>query len=480
VRRVVRQTAAAQPDAAPGGTQAASGPVAARWDERIARHPWRWVLGSVPVTAALWFSHMPSLLLGAQFYADDAGWYQTAYAQGPLLSLTHPAHGYFVLLQRLAASASLALPLVAAPTFFNIVALLVQVVGIAYLLSPRMDVAIPRLWVRVALAVLVLALPNAYDTRGNLTNSQWPLALIAFLVVFARPPRRRLGWLVDALLLVLSGLTGPYCLLLEPIVLWRWAHDRGDRHRLFVMLLVSACSVLQGAALVLTRGAATGSSGLAAGIAPLITMLGRQITLGLTAGAHGLNGLASTPLGDSLAVLAVLAAIPVAVCAWAGWRGPAILRAFCLFAVLELALALAAPSITLPQWPNLGHPADVTNFHPGGIRYFLYPLIAFATSLGWLVWRNLEAARVRRGRDGAAPRQPPAPALRALGGAATVGAGAILLLAAVNGVPRDWLYPPYLDEHWAAQVQRLESAPPGTPVVIPTNPRGWTMTLVAR
>ena len=40
--------------------------------------------------------------------------------------------------------------------------------------------------------------------------------------------------------------------------------------------------------------------------------------------------------------------------------------------------------------------------------------------------------------------------------------------------------PEALEEHWGAEVHRLESAQRGSVVVIPLNPQGWTVTLVAR
>jgi hypothetical protein len=447
------------------------------WQAVLARHP-RWLLlGAALATALLWFSHLPSLLLQAQFYADDGGWYQSAVTHAPLLSLITPDNGYLVLLQRLSASVSLLLPLVAVPTFFNVIALLVEVGGICYLLSRRMREAIPSPLVRVAIAVLVIALPNAYDTSGNLTDAQWHLGLIAFLVVFADAPRRVWGWICDMAILVLSGLTGPYSILLVPITAWRWLRQPGDRRLLAVFAVNAACAVVQLAVISVFLGAQRVSGTLGAGVLPLITMLGRQLTLGLVAGAHGLTLLVGTPLGDNPGVLLVLAAIPVAACAAAVWRGPAMLRAFCVFATLELALALIAPSITAPRWPHLGVPADVVNFHPGGIRYFLYPLLAFSLSLAWLVTGPGWAAWRRRLDRGA----------RRLGGARTwavrgaaVGALVLLLLAAFHGVPRDWVYPPYLDLHWGAEVQRLAAAAPGTRVVIPINPSGWSVTLVAR
>jgi hypothetical protein len=442
------------------------------WHAQLVRHPC-WGLGAAALaTAILWFSHLPSLLLQAQLYSNDGAWYQAAYTHGPLLTLAYPANGYLVLIQRGAASLSLLLPLIAVPTFFNVVALLVEVAGICYLLSTRMAQAIPSPGVRVAIAVLVIALPNAYDTSGNLTNAQWHLALIAFLVVFAVPSRGLAGRLTDGAILILSGLSGPYCLLLEPIVGWRWLRHRHDRRSRSVLVANSLCVLVQLAVIAAAVGVRQGWRALGAGLVPLVTMLGRQLTLGLAAGAHGLSALVGTPLGDNAVVLGVLAALPVATCAWAMWRGPEVLRAFCLFATLELVLALATPSVATPKWPHLGLPADVVNFHPGGIRYFLYPLLAYALSLGWLA---AEGLRRERAREAGSRRLPVV-----LARTAAVSAALLLLLAAVDGVPRDWEYPPYLDLHWSAAVQRLEAAAPGTAVVIPLNPQGASMTLVAR
>jgi hypothetical protein len=446
------------------------------WHARLALHPGRWLLAAALATALLWFSHLPSLLLHAQFYADDGSWYQAAYAHGPLLSLLLPANGYLVLLQRLGASLSLLLPTIAVPTFFNVLALLVEAGGVCYLLSARMAAAIPSLGARLAIAALVIALPNAYDTSGNLTNAQWHLGLIAFLVVFARPSRGTGDRAVDGGILLLSGLTGPYCLMLEPIVAWRWLRARDDRRRRAILALNSACAAVQLVTIAGAVGVRQGWTALDAGVSPLVTALGRQLTLGLLVGAHGLNGLTGSALVDDPVVLGVLAAIPLAACGWAMWRGPSMLRSFCVFAAIELALALATPAVAPPRWPDLGRPADVVTFHPGGIRYFLYPLLAFALSLGWLVVEGVrrELARGRGGRV-AAPRLP-----LAVARAVASGASVLLLVAALDGVTVDWVYPPYLDLHWAAQVQRLQDAPAGTPVVIPLNPPGFTVTLVAR
>jgi hypothetical protein len=481
VAQMVQDTAGNPPETAAGSQgrfRRRTAPL--DWRERLSRQPGWWLIGAAVVTAALWLSHMPDLLFHAQFYADDGGWYQSAYNLGPVISLAHPAAGYLVLLQRVVASFSLLLPTVAVPTFFNVAALAVELVGICYLVSRRMLSAIPSLKIRVAIALLVLALPNAYDTSGNLTNAQWHLGLIAFLVMFADPPRHVAGHILDALIILGSGLTGPYCILLEPVIWWRWRRHRDDRRLRNILIANSVCAVVQILVIIDRFGAERVAGPLAAGLYPLVRMIGRQVTLGLIVGAHGLTQIAGSFAASNGLALALLAVIPLAVCAWAAWHGPTILRALCYFAFVELALAVAAPSIAGARWPSLGNPADIVHFHPGGIRYFLFPLLAFAISLGWMVvhygvpWMQ----QVRHRPNAGAMR--PAGSRAWIGRIVAVAAAAVLLSSALIGVRVDWTYPPYLEEHWGAEVSRLQTAKKGTVVVIPINPRGWTLQLTAR
>jgi hypothetical protein len=56
------------------------------------------------------------------------------------------------------------------------------------------------------------------------------------------------------------------------------------------------------------------------------------------------------------------------------------------------------------------------------------------------------------------------------------------LLAAVFlcGVALQLRYPPFVDQHPAAQAAALRAAPRGTPVDLPLNPAGWHMVLWRR
>ncbi len=480
---VMGQDAAARVDGSLSGRPSGIPLAWEKWRRSMSRWSSGWLVVAALLTAALWLSHMPALLFHAQFYADDGGWYQGAYTLGPLASLPHPAAGYFVLFQRLIASISLLLPIIAVPTFFNIVALAVQIVGICYLVSRRMSAAIPSVAVRVSIALLVIALPNAYDTSGNLTSTQWHLGLLAFLVMFADPARRVGGHILDAAVIVIGGLTGPYCILLEPIAIWRWRRNPGDRRLTYVLIANTVCAAAQLVVIVDRLALERSSAPLAAGFYPLVRMIGRQVTLGLIVGAHGLASIAGSFVASNVVALTVLTVIPFVVCAWAAWRGPRILRAFCYYAFAVFALALVAPSIAGFRWPSLGDPADVTNFHPGGLRYFLYPLLAFAISLGWFaVTYVMPWARQMRGRRAHARLAADTATSRRVWIGRCVGLAAALVLAGsvFIGMRVDWSYPPYLEEHWAAEVHKLEAARPGTDVVIPINPQGWTVSLVAR
>ena len=477
------QDAASNPNGSVWGRPSGAVTAWEKWRGSMSRRSAWWLVAAAVVTAGLWVSHMPALLFHAQLYADDGGWYQGAYTLGPLASLPHPAAGYFVVFQRLIASISLLLPIIAVPTFFNSVALAVQIVGICYLVSRRMAPAVPSLAVRVSIALLVIALPNAYDTSGNLTSSQWHLGLLAFLVMFAGPARRIGGHMLDAAIIVIGGLTGPYCILLEPITVWRWRRNPGDRRLLYLMIANTVCAAAQLLVIIDRLAAERSTAPLAAGFSPLVRMIGRQVTLGLLVGAHGLAAVAGTFIANNGVALTALTVIPLGVCAWAAWRGPSILRAFCYFALAVFVLALVAPSIAGFRWPSLGDPADVVNFHPGGLRYFLYPLIAFAISLGWFATTYaMPMLRHATRRRDAAIAEVSATSTRTvwIGRAIGLVAAAALAGSAVVGVRVDWTYPPYLEEHWGAEVHRLEAAPRGTVVVIPINPEGWTVSLVAR
>ncbi len=167
-------------------------------------------------------SRCPSLETHAQFYAEDGTiWFAQAYNGGWLHSLTLPDGGYLNTLQRLGAGLALLVPLRWAPLVMVVVGMLIQSLPVTILLSPRLCrwAGLPT---RMLMAALYVAIPNAREIHVFLTNAQWHLAFAAVLLAFAASPRTWRGRLFDGVFFSSPAFSGPFCILLAPLVLLFW------------------------------------------------------------------------------------------------------------------------------------------------------------------------------------------------------------------------------------------------------------------
>jgi hypothetical protein len=180
------------------------------------------------LAGALIVSRRPDAIFHAQFWNEDGHvFFADAYNFGWWSALFRTYEGYHLVLPRLGAALALLVPLSVAPLVLNVIAILVQAILVSLLISSRSS-AWGSLRTRVLLAVIYLALPNCFEIDATITNSQWVLALIGFLVLAASLPRASGGRVFDACVLLLCGLSGPFCILLFPIALFAaWRH--GER-----------------------------------------------------------------------------------------------------------------------------------------------------------------------------------------------------------------------------------------------------------
>ena len=202
---------------------------------------WRFLLVVFLVACLLIFLRRPDALTNPQFYAEDgAFWYTDAHDLGGLRALLLPysPRGYFHSLGRLAGLAAQAVPMLWAPLVFNIIAITIEALPAVLLASRRFAPTLPPRWARILLAFLYVALPTTWLTISNVTHGQWHLAVLASLVVVAAPGNGRWWRGFDVVVVVLSGLTGPTCLLLTPVAALAWWLRR-TRWSL-VLLLVTA------------------------------------------------------------------------------------------------------------------------------------------------------------------------------------------------------------------------------------------------
>jgi hypothetical protein len=393
------------------------------------------------VCAALIVTRRPDALSNPQFFGEDGSiWFPEAYMYGWFSALLHSKNGYFQTLPRLAAGIALLVPFRFAPLMENLMGLTIQVLPINYLLSARCRSWAP-LFTRILMAALYLGLPNSRELNVAIEEGQWHLALLACILALACPPRNRRWQIADISILLLSGLSGPFSVILFPLTLILWWFRR-ERWRLIASSVVGVAAIIQVSALLAHAEATRSHAILGATPQLFIELLAKQVYLGAMLGKDRAQIQAGSLV---LAAVALGGTVIIAYCllkARLEWK---LLVAFCL---LVFAVSLRSPmvSMTVPQW-------ELLRDSPG-IRYWFFPLVGFLWSLAWCA--SLASNGVVRF------------------------AGAAGLIMTCTGIITDWRHPAYTDFHFQASAAKFAAAAPGTMVNIPIFPAPWTMRLVKR
>ncbi|HEX2346834.1 MAG TPA: hypothetical protein VHI51_00230, partial [Ktedonobacterales bacterium] len=406
---------------------------------------WAIMLIVAVVAWALILSRRPDAIFNAQFWAEDGIWYSQAYNLGALPALLIPNVGYLNLIPRLVAGFSLLFPMLYAPLIFNIIAVVAQSSPVIFLFSRRFDGLIPNRAARVALAFLYIALPNSFEVNATITNTQWHLAVLTFMIVIAAVPRSIAGKAFDIIVILLSGLSGPFCVALIPILALRWLMDR--RGHTITLFVVNAIAVgVQGFTYLTTTPLDRAKSPLGASPLEFARLVAGQLFVGASLGMNQYARIMGKSWWASNKLVVAITVVGLAIFAFALWKGSNGLRLFVLYAWLIYGLGLISPLAIgpIPAWVQMTSPG-------ASVRYEYLPMVAFVTVLVWLLSRR--RALVAR----------------------SVGALALIVMLLV-GVPSDWQYPPYINLHYSSYVQQFDAAPAGTDVTFPTNPN-WSMTL---
>jgi hypothetical protein len=318
----------------------------------------------------------------------------------------------------------------------------VQAATATFLLSDRLALVCPRPLVRLAFALLYLLLPNSFEVYANLTNAQWHLALLAFLVCVSRSPAGIAGRIGDAAILLLSGLSGPCCVFLLPVSLLV-AATRRDRASVERAALVAFGAATQLWCLF-GNGASRAAPVLGAGPRRLGLILSMQVVLPLLLGRHSTSLYQPWPLWQDGLLPSVVALIAAALTVRAVLAGPPVARLSCLFAGLIMLAALVRPAIgsATPAWIGMSMP-DV------GDRYYMLPM------LGWAVVLFVLAADL----------------VRLFRWTARI----LLLLTAIM-LPGDWHLPTSFPiggrNDFIARADAFAVAPTGTEMQFPVHPEG--------
>jgi hypothetical protein len=385
----------------------------------------------------------PDIILNPQFWAEDgAVWYAAAYNHGVLHSILQPWAGYFQTISRLVAAFSLIFPLSLAPLIFIVFAIIIKLLPVHLLLSSRFAAQIPRMSARLFMAFLYLGIPNSWETHANLTNAQWYLALLAFMVIVAAPGLGFLWRCFDIGVMLLSGLSGPFSIFLTPIAAFLWWMRRDKTLPSFVLLL-SACASIQLICIFLTMHSHLNAP-LGATPELFVNILSGQVFLGALIGQRGYEMTFSHSGWFTLLSLSV-SLMGVALIAHAFLKAPVELRLFIVFAAIIFGAALITPRVSCsgePQWALLCRPGNAG-------RYCLIPILAFIAVIVWML--------------------------------GTAGRSRLLAVALTTimciGITWDWHVPPFADFDFKKYAHQFEQSSRGYRISIPINPPGWSMTL---
>jgi hypothetical protein len=385
------------------------------------------------------FSRLPGALLHPQFFAEDGWvWYQQAYNLHWLPSLGTAQAGYMQTLPRLVAGVSLLFPMRWAPLIMNLAGTVIQVLPVTALLSRRCAPWGP-LSARMWMAALYIAIPDAPEIHVVLTNAMWHLAVLQVLLAFSIPPLSWRGRVSDLVLFCIGGISGPFCILLLPLIAAYWWFRR-QRWTVVVLGVMFLGAVIQ----VVTILHAVKRPGAPLGVTPLrlLRIVGGSIFIDSMVGTGGPNLPIPFLLLGAIGGLAILF--------W-GWRSaPLPVRLYFVFALLVLMASLRDPLLlpgSTPRWEVLADAA--------GIRYWFFPSLMFLWSAVWC----------------------------ALKGRITVMryAGTAVLLLTTVGLVRKWIYPPWPESHFSAEVERFNQLKAGEHMVFPVyDPGGRTMELIKR
>lgn len=388
-------------------------------------------------------SRRPDAIFNPQFWAEDgAVWYAQAYHYGPLKALFFPHNGYLQSISRITAAFAQILPLRAAPLTYNVIAIFFQFFPVIFFCSSRFDFLVPRKTVRFLLILIYLILPYSHELHVNITNTHTRLALLAFMVLIATPNKKLLWRFFDIGVILLSGLSGPFCIVLAPIAFIKWFLRRNHYTRTILFLLIIT-ALIQGLCVLLYRRPSE--------LLPLGATLNRfsaivaYIYTAAITGSHGVELLAYKDSNNLLIIYAIVATGSFFVF-FVFIKASLELRLFIIFSNLIFLSSLFSPntSAILPQWEAFLIPGVNT-------RYYFFPIFSFLICLGWgwfnsTRWHNLLVVY---------------PAI------------CILFFA---GAFNNWVFPPLDDYHYQKSIQKLDKAGHGEPIAIPTPP-SWQMVL---
>lgn len=392
------------------------------------------------IALLLIFLRDPSLFTRAQFWAEDGNvFFAQAWSYGWAHSLILPYAGYMDTVQRLGADLALLVPLVRAPLVMMCWGLLIQALPVPIMLSSRCR-QFATLPVRIAVALAYICYPSATEIHVVCTNAQWHLVIAEMLILFAAPPRGLAGKAFDVGVLAVASVSGPFSVLLLPLLAIYWFIRR------YMWSLTQAAILATGCAAQFVALHLHPQSRLKPILSPswkmFAQLVGGNAFLGSLLGPHAYGRMVPTAI--SLGMLL----IGLGICSCAALTGSWEARLFSIGCFGLLAASLWKPSVAPPI------PAWMVMLAQDSSRYWFAPGLALILAIFQCsAQKRFLAARIT---------------------------AIILIFAFCTGALRSWSIPRMPDLNFPHYVAVYDAATPGATVSIPINPQPWRMELVKR
>ncbi len=399
-------------------------------------------------------SRRPDAITRPQFFAEDGVyWYAQAYELGLIKPLLTPITGYLQSYSRIVGWISLAFPMSIAPLVFNVGAIIAMAAPALLLLSSRFKRYPMR--ARLFIVCVYLLLSNTSEIYINLTNAQWYLALLSFMVINAEYSRNIFSRSLDYLILMVSGLSGPFSILLTPVIAVHYISNYGQRNNnINKYVIVLGTAIIQFIVL-LTHLESRQSMLYFPKLVELYEILHRQIIWGLLVGQNGYDWIVMK-IPSTHVFFGFTSLMACIIFVYTLIKADMSIKLMLLFGTLTLLSGVFLPTTTATKTMSVGD--ILANTY--GIRYWFIPMIA------WLV--ALVACCGNKNNI----------VIRCI----SIFFIACMVLFTIKNYRfvHNYQYREYANLQFSSHAREFEVAKVGTVARIPLNPSGWYMNLTKK
>lgn len=336
----------------------------------------RYFLISILLAAAgIMIARRPDIITNAVPWAEDgAVWLSQAHNIG-INSIFLPQDGYMQTISRVAYFIGSLFGLDNAPLVATLIAILLRCLMCTFFMSERFNFISIRL--RLSLVVYFLLMPNIGEGFVNITNAQWYLSLYSIGILTASGHNSKAWRIHDVIILLISGLSGPFVLFLAPCLFFKYAVPALKEKNLKIIfnyetLLIAFCFIVQ-ASVLLVDFDHRSKAPLGAGITLLADIFSMRMLFG-SLFDNSIMTFVTEFHKINTASLIVYLLVVTALFARAEWRA----RSLISFGLLMMASSLYRPMMTLEteQWPAFLLPG-------AGGRYFFITNFLFICSIAY-------------------------------------------------------------------------------------------------